>query len=105
MPARSYFVYIVTNEYRNVLYTGVTGDLQHRTAQHADGHGSGFTSRYKTTELIYFERHTHVMDAIRREKQIKRWTRLKKLQLISTINPQMQTLSPTPYSSPPHVNK
>ncbi len=50
-----YFIYIMTNKYNTVLYTGVTNNLTRRVWEHKEGHGSTFTSRYRITKLVYFE--------------------------------------------------
>ena len=83
----NYFVYIMTNRHRNVLYTGVTNDLERRVYEHETGEQKGFTKKYNCHYLVYYEHFTNINDAIDREKQIKRWTRKKKDFLIATINP------------------
>ena len=85
--SRTYFVYILASISRE-LYVGVTSNpvrrvSQHRTALSPDG----YTARHETTSLVYCETTEDVLAAIRREKQIKGWTRLKKLELIETTNP------------------
>jgi putative endonuclease len=89
---RDYFVYIMTNAART-LYTGVTNDLERRVYEHKNGIGSRFTSRYKLTRLVYFESTSDVLAAIEREKQIKGWVRRRKVELISTLNPEWRDLS------------
>ncbi len=84
---RSYYVYILTNARRTVLYTGVTNDLGRRTAEHGEKQRPSFTARYNVSELVYFETHANVNDAIAREKQIKGGSRQKKLDLIHAFNP------------------
>ena len=88
-----YHVYIVSNRYRTVFYTGMTNDLQRRVWEHKNGQGSEFTSRYRVTDLLYYEEYIQVKEAIRREKQLKRWGRRKKLALIQTLNPGMVDLA------------
>jgi putative endonuclease len=78
---KSYFVYIMSNKSRR-LYTGITSTLGQRVYQHKNKVLPGFTARYKFDMLVYFEEYSHVMDAIAREKEIKRWRREKKLKLI-----------------------
>ena len=90
--ARTYHVYIMSNRHRTVLYIGVTGNLAHRVHAHQDGTGSAFTRRYNVTNLIYAEPYADVDEALRREKQLKRWTRAKKLRLIRRQNPTLQTI-------------
>ena len=86
------YVYIVSNPRRTVLYTGVTAHLERRAAQHASGSGSVFTRRYNCTDLIYYETFPLIVEAIHREKQLKRWHRRWKLDLIRALNPNMETL-------------
>ena len=86
MRARQYSVYVMSNHSRT-LYIGVTRDLQRRIAQHREGtFDRSFTKRYKVTRLVYFEVYGDVRAAIARERQLKRWTREKKLRLIETVN-------------------
>jgi putative endonuclease len=87
MRDHNYFVYILTNFNRTVLYTGITNDLSNRLKQHLEGEdGLAFTKRYKCYYLIYFERYQYVDYAIEREKEIKGWSRAKKVALIETEN-------------------
>jgi putative endonuclease len=89
---KTYFVYIMTNRTKT-LYTGVTGDLAGRVAQHKEGKGSAFTSKYKIDKLVYYEEYHDVREAIAREKQIKGWLREKKVSLIESMNPDWVDLS------------
>jgi putative endonuclease len=82
-----YCIYIMTNQYNTVLYTGVTNNLKRRVWEHKEGLGSIFTSRYKTTKLIYYEVYENINLAIAREKQIKGGSRQKKLDLVNGFNP------------------
>jgi len=84
---RYYFVYILTNVTRSVLYTGVTRDLRFRLAQHLAGIGSSFTKRYHTDRLVWYEVHQDPAAAILREKQLKGGSRKRKIQLIEELNP------------------
>ena len=88
-----YFVYILTNQNNTVLYIGVTNNLERRIYEHQKELVEGFTKRYQTHKLIYFEQTESVDDAIRREKQLKGWTRKKKESLINSRNPQWEDLS------------
>jgi putative endonuclease len=88
----SYYVYILTNKSRT-LYTGVTNDLKRRVYQHRNKLIPGFTFQYNLSRLIFFEMTTDVRAAITREKQIKGWTRRKKLALIESANPRRRDLS------------
>ncbi len=89
---KQYYVYIMTNQ-SGTLYTGVTNDLARRIYEHKQGKGSQFTSKYRITQLLYFEETRDVHAALAREKQIKGWTRAKKLELIGTDNPKWDDLS------------
>ena len=84
-----YYVYIVTNPNREVLYTGVTNDLPQRLAEHWVHRGNlkTFAGKYYCYNLIYYEYFPYIKNAIRREKEIKGWTRKKKTDLIDSINP------------------
>lgn len=84
---KSYYVYILTSVNRKVMYIGVTNNLENRIAQHRDGTGSAFTSRYRVNVLVYAEEYKYVEDAIAREKQLKGWSRAKKDALVTSANP------------------
>ena len=94
MPKRdhNYYVYFMSSRTR-VLYCGVTNNLRRRVEQHKAGEGSGFTAQYECFQLVYFERFQYVSNALEREKQIKQWTRAKKLLLINEMNPTWDDLS------------
>ncbi|HMV16003.1 MAG: GIY-YIG nuclease family protein [Chitinophagales bacterium] len=79
-------IYIISNTFGNVIYIGVTSDLWNRILQHKQGDGSVFTKKYKINKLIYFEEFTNMMEAIEREKQLKKWNRKWKDELIDTMN-------------------
>jgi putative endonuclease len=87
MKAKGGYVYIVSNKNRTVLYTGVTSNLYNRIYEHKSGFGSQFTSRYNCTDLVYFEFFESIEEAIVREKQMKKWKRAFKENLINSINP------------------
>ncbi|GAB4093520.1 GIY-YIG nuclease family protein [Flaviaesturariibacter terrae] len=88
-------VYILTNLRKTVLYIGVTSDLRKRLRQHIRHlYPTSFTARYKCTNLVYFERHPTIVDAIRREKLLKDWSRAQKLTLIVSVNPHMHFYDP-----------
>ncbi len=74
---RDYYVYIMTNN-SGTLYTGVTNNLERRTAEHKDHLLRGFTDTYKVNRLLYYEVFQDALAAIEREKQIKAWRRSKK---------------------------
>ncbi len=89
---RAYYVYIMSNPSR-VLYTGVTNDLARRVGQHQSRETAGFTRQYVVTQLVYAETFESVHNAIAREKQIKIWSRARKIGLIESVNPDWRDLS------------
>jgi putative endonuclease len=89
---RDYYVYVLTNSART-LYVGVTNDLERRVYEHKTGRGGGFTSKYKIGWLVYYESTSEVWEALAREKQIKGWTRAKKMALVESMNPNWRDLS------------
>ena len=93
---RSFYVYIMTNR-SGTLYVGVTNNLERRVSEHRRGHGS-FTSRYRLVKLIYYDVTDGPDAAITREKQIKGWTREKKLALVRAENLAMKDLALEPFS-------
>lgn len=92
MRLRHYFVYIMTNKYNQVLYTGVTNNLARRTLEHMVHMGSEFTAKYNVTKLVYYEQLFDIKEAISREKQIKAGSRNKKIKLILSKNPEWNDL-------------
>ena len=88
-----YFVYILTNKTNKVLYTGVTNNLERRLYEHKNHLVDGFSSKYNTTKLIYYEVSESVESAIAREKQIKAYRRDKKIALINELNSERKDLS------------
>lgn len=89
---KSYFVYIMTNKSKT-LYTGVTNNLQRRIFEYKNKLNPSFTSKYNIDRLVYYEETNDVNAAITREKQIKGWVRIKKINLIESINPEWKDLS------------
>ena len=87
-----YFVYIMASK-SGVIYTGVTSDLARRVYEHKEMTTKGFASRYRTTDLVYFESTPDVHAAINREKEIKKWRRERKVTLIEAENPDWLDLS------------
>jgi len=86
-------VYILSSSFKH-LYIGVTTKFEQRISDHKDGtYPSSFTSRYNINQLVYFERYTDISVAINREKQLKRWSRIKKIRLIVALNPDWRDLS------------
>ena len=90
-----YYVYILSNWDDSVLYIGVTSNLPKRLFEHRNHLVDGFTKKYNVHKLVYFEETTDVNSAIAREKQLKGWTRKKKIDLISKTNPEWIDLSST----------
>lgn len=86
-----YYVYILTNK-SNTLYIGVSNDLARRLYEHKHKYADGFTSRYNINNLIYFEECADPREAIAREKQLKGWTRKRKMALIKTVNPDFKEI-------------
>lgn len=84
---KSSYVYILASGLNGTLYVGVTSDLVKRVWQHREGLAEGFTKRYGVKDLVWYEPHADIMEAIRREKQIKKWVRAWKIELIQTMNP------------------
>ena len=93
--SRCYYVYVLTNQQKTVLYTGVTNDLEQRIIEHyrSRGQGHSFTGKYHVYYLLYYEPHPYINNAIAREKDIKLMTRQKKMQLINEFNPALQFLN------------
>jgi putative endonuclease len=81
-------VYILASKRNGVLYIGVTSDLEGRLAQHDQGLIEGFTKHYGVKLLVYYEFHENMVNAIRREKQLKEWQRAWKVRLIENMNPE-----------------
>jgi putative endonuclease len=89
------WVYILTNKPHGVLYVGVTSDMKGRMAKHKSKfYPNSFTARYNTDRLVYYERIDGMMNAIRREKQIKAGNRARKVKYIETMNPEWKDLTP-----------
>jgi putative endonuclease len=82
-----YFVYLLASKQNGTLYTGVTSDLVGRVYQHRNGRIEGFSKRYTVRDLVWFEAGDCIEAAIRKEKQVKRWRREWKIQLIEKDNP------------------
>ncbi|QTY27857.1 GIY-YIG nuclease family protein [Flavobacterium sp. CS20] len=95
MPKRlihRYWVYIITNKPKGTLYIGVTGGIDDRMERHVAGKGSKFLARYNLNKLVHLEEFQYVNDAIKREKQLKRWHRQWKINLIESTNPEWKDL-------------
>jgi len=88
-----YYVYIITNKTNNVLYIGMTNDIGRRMNEHKNDVIDGFSKRYHTYKLVYFEEYNRPIEAIEREKQLKGYVRAKKIALINRLNPTWEDLS------------
>ena len=86
------YVYMMTNKHNNVIYTGVTSDLQKRVYEHKQKFVEGFTKKYNIAKLIYYEIFDDIINALEREKQIKAGSRQKKIDLIKAKNPEFKDL-------------
>jgi putative endonuclease len=89
---QQYFVYILTNPHHTVLYTGVTNNLLRRVYEHREKLIPGFTTRYNTSKLVFYDASGDVRGSIAREKQIKAGSRAKKIALIEAMNPEWRDL-------------
>ncbi|NJM79380.1 MAG: GIY-YIG nuclease family protein [Flavobacterium sp.] len=92
----SYYVYIITNKYRSTFYIGVTNNLKERLQQHKDNIAIGnktFASKYNLEFLVFYEKFSWIQDAILREKELKKWRRDKKLELIRKMNSSFEFLN------------
>lgn len=92
----SYYVYILTNKHKTTFYIGVTNNLKIRLQQHKENletNTKTFASKYNIEFLIYYEKFTWIHDAITREKELKKWRRDKKIELIKAQNPAFEFLN------------
>ena len=89
---KSYFVYILTNTWHTVFYTGVTNDLIRRVFEHKMKLVKGFTEQYNIHKLVYFEETSDIEAALYREKLIKKWKRSFKFDAINRMNPEWKDL-------------
>jgi len=89
---KRFWIYIITDKPYGTLYTGVTNDLARRVWEHKEGYYKGVSSRYRLRLLVYYEEYPTVMEAIDREKKIKKWKRDWKKQLIEKLNPTWRDL-------------
>ena len=93
MEEKLYCVYILASKRYGTLYTGITSNLAQRMYQHQEGLVDGFTKKYDVHQLVYYEVHLDVYEAITREKRIKKWNRQWKINLIEENNPQWLNLA------------
>ena len=91
--AYRYFVYILTSKRNGSLYIGVTNDIGRRMHEHKTKQVPGFTSKYGIFRLVYAEEHGDIYVALAREKQLKKWKRVWKVDLIEQVNPEWKDLS------------
>ena len=90
MKQKYYYVYILSNKYNNVLYVGITNDLIRRVYEHKNKLIEGFTEKYNVDKLVYYELFNDPINAITREKQLKGYSRKKKVELINSFNPEWE---------------
>jgi putative endonuclease len=88
-----YYVYLLTNKNNNVMYVGMTNDLERRVYEHKTKMIPGFTEKYNIEKLVYFEETSDVRSALAREKEIKKWRREKKNNLVVAVNREWNDLS------------
>jgi len=93
---KRYYVYILASDRNGTLYIGMTNNLARRMDQHKEHQANGFTDKYNVTRLVYVEPHSTAMQAITREKQLKKWKRSWKKRLIEEMNPEWRDLSENP---------
>ncbi len=89
---RYYYVYILASKRNGTLYVGVTADIISRVYQHKNKINAGFSAKYNATRLVYYEEYATIIDAIHREKLIKKWNRSWKIKLIEQNNPTWEDL-------------
>jgi putative endonuclease len=92
MP-NTYYVYLLTNWNKKVMYIGVTNNLIRRIYEHKNKQVKGFTEKYNINKLVYFEETNDIRAALEREKEIKKWRREKKNELVEKMNPEWRDLS------------
>ena len=88
-----FYVYILASKRNGTLYVGVTNDLSRRLHEHKSKQIKGFTKKYSISNLVYYEFSNSIQAALRREKQLKAWKRIWKLQLIEKVNPAWECLT------------
>jgi putative endonuclease len=90
---KTYYVYILASKRNGTLYIGVTNDLERRLYEHRNNLIEGFTNKYNVHHLVYYEDVNDIQSALQREKQLKRWTRKWKIELIEKVNPEWRDLA------------
>ncbi|MGM9736215.1 MAG: GIY-YIG nuclease family protein [Candidatus Cryptobacteroides sp.] len=91
---KTYYIYFLSSSNNNTLYIGVTNNLERRIEEHRSGLIPGFTQKYNCHKLVYYEEYSDVNEAIAREKQLKKWSRSKKNELVDIANPEWKDLYP-----------
>jgi putative endonuclease len=87
-----YYVYILASQTRGTLYIGMTNDISRRALEHREARTAGFTKDYRIKRLVYIETFEDALDAITREKRLKKWNRSWKIELIEKANPDWRDL-------------
>ena len=90
---KTYYVYILASKRNGTLYIGVTNDLERRLYEHRNNLIEGFTNKYNVHHLVYYEDVNDIQTALQREKQLKRWTREWKIELIEKVNHEWRDLA------------
>ncbi len=94
IATKTYYVYILTNRNNKTIYVGITNNLARRVYEHKNKLNKGFTEKYNINKLVYYETFQWVKEAIKREKQLKRLPRSKKVELINQMNSEWNELKP-----------
>ena len=89
---KDYYVYILASKRNGTLYIGITNDLMRRVYEHRNDEIGGFTKKYQVHSLVYYEHWEDMAEAIRREKQLKKWNRKWKIRLIEEQNPEWKDM-------------
>ena len=89
---KTYYVYMLASKRNGTLYIGVTNNLERRISEHQQGLDDGFTKKYKVRHMVYYETTGDINTALQREKQLKKWNRKWKLELIEKENPEWKDL-------------
>ncbi len=90
---KQFYIYILASQKNGTLYIGVTNNLERRILEHKNKINNGFTTKYNVSQLMYFESFTSILDAIKREKQLKKWNRKWKIDLIELENKEWKDLA------------
>jgi putative endonuclease len=95
MKQHNYYIYILASRKNGTIYIGMTNNLIRRVAEHKEGMVEGFTKKYNVKNLVYYEYTNDVKSAILREKQLKKWNRNWKIELVESMNPEWHDLFDT----------